>query len=101
MKVKSFSEEQFKEMLMLREAGWTLNALADLYHVDFSTIYYHSKRNCIILSQEFSIPFIVRLVIQKQPLVKAKPLCYQDYLKEYKKRNEANRSNRLEKIPQR
>lgn len=77
---KVFADKaKMSRMLALRKQGWSYLSLADLYGVDFSSIYHQCKlHNVVVLHKGsiFSINTIVATVVKPKHA-----LCYEDYLK--------------------
>ncbi len=90
---KKFLDEQtLHEMLSLRRDGWTLKSLALFYGVDHSSIYHLCKKYGVQKGDEtlsFSVIPIVNFIIQ----VVRKPITYQDFLNQEKKRRKERYPN--------
>ena len=89
--IRKITEEEFNQLVVLRQRGWTYKSLAFIYGVDHSSIYHFCKTRGIERGEHevsFDLPSVIEI---SQPvsvipsilelIIRPKPSCYADYLK--------------------
>ena len=79
---KVFSDKKkLNAMLDLRSQGFSLKSLATIFGADFSTIYYHCKKNQTIKNKDVK-KFGIISVLSLYHIRSSKPKTYAEYLAE-------------------
>ncbi len=84
---KVFSDKKkLSNMLEMRLEGFSLKSLATIFGVDFSTIYYHCKKNQILKNPEVK-KFGILSLISLYQIRANKPKSYAEYLAQSRSRH--------------